>query len=124
VLDKTTLFIVVHNLMRDDCIEERIAKIERAITRAVMSTSGFQITENDISFSFPSDPTITTARIAVVISVEMFFNNLERVSEIRQALAQNIGEAFRETITAWRNLRKVRVNVKSFDAEQYSTFSP
>jgi len=109
--------IVIYNLAPSDFKEERILKIERAIKKAILDIPELELTSNDISYSFPQDPTITSDTVPVVIIVELLFDKPRRTFEVRQRLAQKIVFAFK-LATEWKNLTKLEVAVKRFDPKK------
>ena len=104
---------------------EGILKIEAALVVAIVDIHELELTPDDISFSFPQDPTISQAlsnEVPVVIIVELLFDKPERTTEVRQYLARAIAEAFRAAVT-WRKVCGVEVAVKRFNPEQDGFFS-
>lgn len=109
--------IVVYNLSQSDFKEEgKIEKIEEAIFKAIRNTPELELTLNDVSWSFPQDPTISSNKIMVSIIVELLFDKPKRTLKVRQDLARRIAEAFRSV--PGNEARKVEVAVKRFDPEK------
>lgn len=107
--------VVVYNLLKSDFESERIEAIEGDLTIAILGIKELELSPDDISFSFPYDPKITSGDIPVVIIVELLFDLPERTKTIRQRLAIQLGRAFKSTVTMWRKLAKLEVAVKRFD---------
>lgn len=116
------LFVVVYNLPRDDFKDMKIERIEKSIKTAVVGISELKLIPEDISFSFPQDPTVVSDTIPVMIIVDLLSEKPERTTEIKQRLAQEIGKAFESAIT-WRIVSKVEVAVRSFDPERSGFYS-
>ncbi|PIR07153.1 MAG: hypothetical protein COV55_01840 [Candidatus Komeilibacteria bacterium CG11_big_fil_rev_8_21_14_0_20_36_20] len=110
--------IVIYNLTQDELKDEdKISAIEKAITKKILYVSELGLTEDDIGYSFPQDPTVTSNDIPVYIIMELLFDKPERTNAVRSRLAVNIREAFWETVKAWRTPKKIAVAVKRFNPE-------
>ena len=114
--------VIIYNLAPSDLQEERILKIERAIKKAIVDISELELIYNDIDYSFLQDPTIISDTVPVLIIVELLFDKPKRTPEVRQRLAQKIGEAFK-LATKWKNLTQLEVAIKRFDPEKDGFYS-
>ena len=114
--------IVIYNLSISDFKGERIEKIEKAVKGAILDISELELTNDDVSYSFPKDPTITSDAISVVIIVKLLFDKPRRTFEVRQRLAQKIGEAFKSAVK-WRKLAKIEVAIERFNPEKDGFYS-
>ena len=107
--------IVVYNLAQADFETENIEKIEKAIIEVSVNVKELNLTEKDISFSFPADPTITSDKVPIIVMVELLFDKPERTFEVRKQWAQRLGQAIRSAILGWRNLVKIEVAIRRFN---------
>lgn len=105
--------IVVYNLSKKEYGAQTVGLIERTITKAVLDIPPLELTEDDISFSFPKDPTVTSAVVPVTIIVELLFDKPKRTYEVRKRLAKNIAYAFKQL--PGNDDRTVEVAVKRFN---------
>ena len=108
--------VVIYNLLKSDLEDERIEAIEMALTEVMFGIKELGLGSDDVSYSFPYDPTVTSEDIPVVIIVELLFDLPERTNAVRQRLATELGKAFKSTVTKWRKLVKLEVAVKRFDS--------
>lgn len=111
--------IVVYGLSESEFKAERIEQIENALTSAILSIPELELTENDISFFFPLDPSITSFEVPVVIIVELLFEKPRRTKEIKQLLAERIKETFKSVVWYWRKgqISKLEVAVRPFNPQ-------
>jgi hypothetical protein len=110
--------VVVYGLTASDFAEDKIAKLEIALTNAFLLFTELKLRSHDISFSFVSDPSVTLEEIPIVIIVELLFDKPERTFELRKSLAFWLHKTFSATIRSWRKVSKVEVAVKRFDPEK------
>jgi len=108
--------IVVYGLREEDFDGAIIDMIERTITRAVLEISELELTKDDISFSFPRDPSVESETIPVAIIIELLFKKSKRTDEVRQRLAESVARAFKAL--PGNESRMIEVAVKRFDPEK------
>lgn len=109
----------VENLRKADLTEERTGKIEKAIKGAVKRTIGGEFDKHfsfdDISFTFPYDPTVTSEGVPIVIEVCLIYNDPDGF--FRNALKKQIWGAFKVTVRTWRKLGEIKVKVDFIDLD-------
>lgn len=105
--------IVVYGLRKDEYSSKSIALIEDCIVAAMLSVEELGLKKGDISFSFPSDPSIISMGLDAVIIVELLFDKPERTFEVKQRLAMVIARAFKKLMGVTHSV--IEVAVKRFD---------
>ncbi|MSU60693.1 MAG: hypothetical protein EXS52_02130 [Candidatus Staskawiczbacteria bacterium] len=61
--------IVVTGLGKREFDDDRITGMERVMAAACMAVNQLGVMEKDVSFFFPSDPSITSSEVPVIIFV-------------------------------------------------------
>lgn len=111
--EKEMLLIVVYNLSTDEFDPDKIEKIESAIKGQTQLIPELRVAKNEIYFSFPQDPTVTSTNVPIVISAELLSDSPKITAEIKQRFAGNIAVAFKRL--PGNEHRTVTVVVKCFD---------
>jgi|GEM_PF-2592629 len=112
--------VVAYNLNSADF--DHIGQIECFITAAVVAISELKLKDDDLSFSFPRDPSVTSDKVPVIIIVELLFDKPERTHEVRQLAAKRIADAVSLAID-WRKHAGIEVAVKRFDPKKDGFFA-
>ena len=115
--------IVFYNLIDLDFEKKNIDSIEKAIIGVVTGMKELDLTQEDISFSFLVDPTIVSRKIPIIVIVELLFEKKERTFEVRERLANELGQAIKLTISGWRYMAGIEVAVKRFDPKKDGFYS-
>lgn len=107
--------IVVYNLTPKD--RKHVDQIEKKVNAAILEINELGLTEEDISYSFVVDDTVTSEEIPIIIIVELLFDKPERTDKVRQRLAEDIGNALDFALGQWRKTLplKMEVAVKHFN---------
>lgn len=100
--------IVVWSLMKEDFTEERVEEIEETIKAAIRVVIGSAV-QDDLSFSFPSDPTVTSVEIPLAVDAVLVFDG---EGCWRKALKRHIEAYVQKTVTAWRKVDRVKADVR------------
>lgn len=108
--------IVVYNLAEKEFGGSIIDMIEKAITTAVLGVPELELTKDDISFSFPRDPSVESDTVPVMIIVELLFDKPKRTDAVRQRLAKEIAQTFKAL--PGNDNRMIEVAVKRFDPKK------
>ena len=110
--------IVVYNLLPSEIRDKlQLGSIERAITKEIISVKELKLKTEDISYTFPEDPSVTPDECPIVVIVDLLFEKPERTWEVRNFLAQSIAGALLYEIKKIRGRLPsgMRVAVKRFD---------
>ena len=108
--------IVIYNLSESDFTPEKIESIEKTITQAVLGVTELGLGKDDISFSFPKDPTVISEGVPITIVVELLFEKPKRTVEVRQRLAEAIAKTFKSL--SGNDKRMIEVAVRRFNPEK------
>ena len=105
--------VIVCNLLPGDYNDQRIEEIEETINSAISAAAdGEKATKDNMAFSFPQDPSVTSATIPIIVNVELFSIVVEKkrsdmAEEIRRTLLSLSGEKRGNAIVTIRSLRHI-----------------
>jgi len=94
-MEKYLGFVVVYNLLPTDYTDEPIGEIENVINGSISYAADgrFHATEENMLFSFPSDPSVKSAEIPVVVDIRFLGLaniNLEERNEMADLIRANL----------------------------------
>jgi len=113
------VLIVVYNMRVQDLeFEERIEKIEKALTDAIVAIRELRLTGKDIDFNFPMDPTVESEDIPVTIEIKEFEEKPERTQGVRQRVSDAVTKTFRKPVEEWRGLPFVEAFIPPFNSRR------
>lgn len=113
--------VVVYNLPKSEYKDNKLTGLEAAICKAFLGIPELGLSKEDISFSFPLDPSVMkrTDSIPIVIIVELLLHKPKRTYDIRKKLAYFIAYQVTDVLIAWRWFikPKIEVAIKRFDPD-------
>ena len=113
--------VVVYNLLPSEIRDDSKLKIiKQIIVHAFLFIKELRLKANDISYTFPEDPSIRLNERPVVAIVELLFEKPERTLEVRKKLAMAIREGLYEKLDKMRESYpfKIEVAIKRFNPEK------
>ncbi len=114
------ILVVIYNLSTVDYQPGNPEKLENAITQKVLSHGGqIGLTQRNVFYSFPKDPTITSDDIPIIISIKYIPDTAEvsesKIEKVSDKLVNEIPEVVVRTVNMWRkkDLKELVVIVES-----------
>jgi hypothetical protein len=115
--------IIAEGLTRKDYRWKRIAKIEKAVGKEILSRmERLGLPKEEISFFFPRDISIRSCDVPVNITVELF-DFPEMTKEIKDSLAGAVGLSFFLAVRQWRKVATpIQVFTRTIDRKVEGIF--
>ncbi len=110
--------IVFYNLNKKDYKKGKIEKIEEGVKRLIWEIPDLGLDPEEVSFSFPYDPSVTSNDVPVFAIVKVLSETKKRTNEVLTAFAAGISNEF-TTIPGNEDRKMGGVVIEGFGSRQH-----